>query len=66
MLASPTVWFTVLAATFAVQCLGWAWVGAGLRRVREAAPDDALGPLADGDRQPEREGVGPMAPAGEA
>jgi len=35
---------TVLVA-FVVQCLAWAWVGAGLRRVRDAAP------LADDDRQ---------------
>ena len=53
MLASPTFWFTVLAVAFVVQCLGWAWVGAGLRRVREAAPDDAPAPLADGEHPTE-------------
>ncbi|WP_420455150.1 glycosyltransferase [Rubrivirga sp.] len=30
----------VLVVAFVVQCAGWAWVGAGLRRVREAAPLD--------------------------
>ncbi len=50
MLALPTVWLVVLLAAFAVQCLGWAWVGAGLRRAREAAPPDPpdLGPEAGG------------------
>lgn len=38
----------LVLAAFVVQCLGWAWVGAGLRRVRESAPE----PLADADRQP--------------
>ena len=40
-----------VTAAFVAQCLGWAWVGAGLRRVREAAPlADALG----GDAQEAR------------
>ena len=43
----PSV-LAVLVAAFVVQCLGWAVVGAGLRRVREAAPE----PLADGARPP--------------
>ena len=51
MLASSTVWLFVLVAAFVVQCVGWAWVGAGLRRAREAAgvepePDPVLAKLA--------------------
>lgn len=64
MLASSTVWLSVLVAAFVVQCLGWAWVGAGIRRAREAAgaepePDPVLAKLAAryqmGDRGPDRE-----------
>ncbi len=44
MLTPPTVWFVALAAAFVVQSLGWAWVAAGLRRVRaDAALADAVG-----------------------
>ncbi len=50
MLSSPTLWLAVLVVAFVAQCLGWAWVGAGLRRVREAAPlpADEGGPAGDG------------------
>ena len=37
MPAPLTLWLAVLAAAFAVQALGWAWVAAGLRRVRADA-----------------------------
>jgi hypothetical protein len=51
VLASSTTWLFVLVAAFVVQCLGWAWVGAGIRRAREAAgvepePDPVLAKLA--------------------
>ena len=37
MPAPLTLWLVVLAAAFVVQALGWAWVAAGLRRVRADA-----------------------------
>ncbi|PAP76573.1 glycosyltransferase [Rubrivirga marina] len=51
MLASSTLWLFVLVAAFVAQCVGWAWVGAGIRRAREAAgvtpePDPVLAALA--------------------
>ena len=34
------MWLAVLVAAFVVQSLGWAWAGAGLRRVREDGASD--------------------------
>ncbi|MDT0632267.1 glycosyltransferase [Rubrivirga litoralis] len=41
---SLSVWLAVLVAAFVVQALGWAWAGAGLRRVQEGGvePDAPL------------------------
>ena len=36
-----TVWLVALVSSALVQCLGWAWVGIGLRRVREGAAEAA-------------------------
>ena len=51
MPAPLTLWLVVLAAAFVVQVLGWAWVAAGLRRVRAdaALASDALAETAGED-----------------
>ena len=38
MPTSETVWLAVLGVAFVTQGLAWAWVAAGIRRVREHAP----------------------------
>ena len=53
----------VLVVAFVVQALAWAWVGAGLRRVRDAAPGplaDAAGERSEGGGAGAREGPGAL------
>ena len=49
MPAPLTLWLAVLGVAFAIQVLGWAWVAAGLRRVRADAAALADVALADVD-----------------
>ena len=51
----------LVAAAFAVQAAGWAWVGAGLRRVREAQPGGDAYPGAPERSAPEATGEGAVA-----